>query len=828
MKTLFGNRFPLVLLSAWLCLLSFPGLAQQPDSARLRVKDSLLQHFRKVMEAAPADYAAKYKEHTIANEQDALLDALLKSIRVTRDFLKSGPDTNAIHRDLADIRNWYNIAADGVFTNTGTLQTERNLTTSYKLLHELLELAKVKKLQVDTYKKKLVSLRHNFDSIASSPHLYITPADSTEFVQLIRKLYVAAREVSPIDSTLSASLKNVQHAKDELDLTVYQLQSGLEQIIQYEKVLAEETFRREVSGLNEPPKNARPLREILTQTVKKNELILWFYVRNNIGKVASLILLVIFCTVFLRTLKKKVQADGMLRKDWDSQLVLRYPTLSAIMIIISIFQFIFPDPPFVFVCILWVLASGSLTIIFHRFITTHWLRFWCVMWGLFLLACADNLILQASREERWAMLCLAVAGIVVSSLFLIRGRREDLREKWIVYFMYFIVGVELLSVIANISGRFNLAKALMASGFISVIIAIMFLWTVRLINEALTLASDIYQTPERQLFFVNFAAVGRKAPRFFYFFLVIGWFILFARTFYAFKLVTQPVTDFLFDQRTIGQYSFSFFSVLAFFGILILSSIISKIVSFFASDKTNHGTDSGGAAGLGSWLLVVRIFIFVIGLLLAFAVAGIPLDKATFVMGALGVGIGFGLQSLVNNLVSGVILAFEKPLNVGDLVEVKGKAGLVQSIGFRSSVLHTLEGSHLVIPNGELLNDQLVNWNMQQPRRRTELTVGVSYDSNLEEVEKTLYRLIKEQEHVLASPEPVIFATEFSDSSIQLQIYFWTPGLRSGKIAKSRLIFAIHAAFREQGIVIPFPQRDVHIKQEPDQRENKGDDGASD
>ncbi len=828
MQTLFSNRFPLVLFGAWLCLLSVTGLAQQPDSIQRHVKDSLLQNLRKGLEAAPVEYAAKYKEHSIANEQDALLDALLKSIRVSRDFLKTGPDTNAIHQELANIREWYNIAADGVFTNTGTLQTERNLTTSYKLLHELLELANAKKLQVDAYKKKLVSLRHNFDSIASSPHLYATPADSTEFVQLVRKLYLAARQVNPIDSTLTASLKNVQHAKDELDLTVYQLQSGLEQISQYEKILAEQTFRREVSGLNEPPKHVRPLREILIQTIEKNKLIIWFYTRNNIGKVALLLLLTICCTVFLRTLKKKVVADGILRKDWDTQLVLRYPTLSAIMIVISIFQFIFPDPPFVFICILWVLASGSLTIIFHRFITTHWLRFWCVMWGLFLLACADNMILQASRAERWAMLGLAVAGMIVSALFLIRGRREDLREKWIVYFMYFIVCVELLSVIANLTGRFNLAKALMASGFISVIIAIMFLWTVRLINEALTLASDIYQTPERQLFFVNFAAVGRKAPLFFYFFLIIGWFILFARTFYAFKLVTQPVTDFLFDQRTIGQYSFSFFSVLAFFGILILSSVISKIVSFFASDKTNHSTDSSGAAGLGSWLLVVRIFIFVIGLLLAFAVAGIPLDKATFVMGALGVGIGFGLQSLVNNLVSGVILAFEKPLNVGDLVEVNGKAGLVQSIGFRSSVLHTLEGAHLVIPNGELLNDQLVNWNMQKPKRRSELTVGVSYDSNLEEVEETLYRLVKEQEHVMANPEPVIFATEFSDSSIQLEIYFWTPGLRSGKAAKSRLIFAIHTAFREQGIVIPYPQRDVHIKQDPEQREDKDDDGASD
>lgn len=823
MKMRTGNFFPVVML--WvLCSLFFTNAsAQVSDSIKLPVKDSLIRVLRETLEAAPAEYAGKYKEHNAAREQDALLDEMLKTIRLTRDFLKTSLDTNAIKGELKAIRERFAIAGDGVFTNTGSLQTERNLTTSYKLIHELLARATVRKAQMDVYKKRLVGFRHNFDSISSNPRLYHTPADSAEFMDILRKLYVTAREVSPIDSNLTTSLRNVQHAKDQLDLTVYELQSSLEQIDRYEKDLSVQTFRKEVSGLWEPPANARPFGEILRKSVEKNALILYFYTRNNLGIIAILLVLTVFSIIFLRTLRKKVAGNGMLRENFDQQLVLRYPALSAVMIVISIFQFIFPDPPFVFSCILWVVASGSLTIIFYRFITGYWMRFWCLMWVLFLIASADNLVLQASRPERWLMLVLSVAGILVGGLFLSRGRRAELREKWIVYFIYFIVIVEFLSIIANLSGRFNLAKGLMTSGFISVIIAIMFLWTVRLINEALTLASDMYQTPERKLFFVNFSAVGRKAPQFFYFFLVVGWFILFARNFYAFKLVTQPMKDFLFDERTIGTYTFSFFSVIAFFLILILSSIISKIVSFFASDKSGHPADNGGPSGLGSWLLVVRIFIFVLGLLLAFSVAGIPLDRATFVMGALGVGIGFGLQSLVSNLVSGVILAFEKPINVGDLVEVKGNSGTVQSIGFRSSVLHTVEGAHVVIPNGELLNDQLVNWNMLNAMRRNELTVGVSYDADLKHVEHILYTLLKQEEHIATNPEPVVFAGEFGDSSITMEIYFWTMGPRLGKIAKSQLIFSIHKTFREQGIEIPFPQQDVRIH-----RNDKKGDGIAD
>lgn len=515
MRTLFSNYIRCFLIWALCCAAPAVVAGQQPDSTSVPAKDSLSRKLRQILEAAPKDYAAKLKQHTTANEQDALLDQLLKTIRHTHDFLKSPIDTNAIKSELAAIRERFEIAGDGVFTNTGSLQTERNLTTSYKLVHELLERANVRKAQVDAYKKRLVSFRHNFDSIASKSELYAMPADSAEFMHLVRKLYVAAREVSPIDSMLTTSLRNVQHVKDQLDFMVYELQSGLEQIERFERQLAEQTFVREVSGLSEVPQHARPVREILHQAFEKNRLILWFYVRNNPGKIAILAVLTIFCTIFLRTLRAKVAANGLLRRDFDGQLVLRYPLLSATMIVISVFQFIFPDPPWVFTCLLWVIASTCLTVIFSRFITAYWMRFWWMMWLLFLLACADNFVLQASRPERWFMLLVAAGGIVVGGWYLARGRRAELREKWIVYFIWFLVCVEVLSVVANVSGRFNLAKGLLVSGYISVVIAIMFLWTVRLINEALTLASDIYQTPERQLFFVNFAAVGRQAPRFF-------------------------------------------------------------------------------------------------------------------------------------------------------------------------------------------------------------------------------------------------------------------------------------------------------------------------
>ncbi|SHL68555.1 Small-conductance mechanosensitive channel [Chitinophaga jiangningensis] len=800
--------FYLVLVCCLLLRTAASGAAPKRDTT-INVLDTL----RKVLQKEAVTSVETYKTHQVSVQQDALLEALLKNIRSTRDFLKAGIDTNGINRELKDLRAKYNIAVDGILINQGSIQTERNLTTSYKLLHELLSRAQKRNQQAAQIKSKLVTYRNNFDSLGADSRLYMFSKDSAEFMGYMQQLVVAATEVHPIDSTLTAALKHIGLCKMRADLLVYQLQSALEQIDQYERQLSANTFTQEVNYLNNAPLNARPFREILSESWKKEQLILSFYLRNNATLLVVIVLLLGFAVIFLRSLRNKVRNGHIPPEDQKNYLVLKMPVVSAWIVVLSIFQFIFPNPPFIFSAIIWVSTSVCLTILFASYITRYWMVFWVGMWLLFILACADNLVLQASRTERWIMLSLALAGAIWGLVFLLKGRREVLREKAIIYFITYLVIIECLSVLANVYGRYNLSKSLLTSGFISVIVAITFLWTVRLINEALTLASDIFEIPERRLFFINFDVVGKKAPTFLYVFLVIGWFILFARNFYAFKLVTAPILDFLFQQRTLGSYNFSFFNLLAFFGILILSSVVSRIVSFFASDTPNaHGENK---PGLGSWLLLIRISIIVLGVLLAFAATGIPLDQAMIVLGALGVGVGFGLQTIVHNLVSGVILAFEKPINVGDMVEVKGKTGTIKNIGFRSSVLESIDGSQITIPNGELLNDHLVNWSKNNALRRSEIVVGVAYDTDLKAAEKLLLTLMQEHPQVVKLPAPLVFVNAFDESAIQLQLYFWTIGVRTPKAVKSQLIMGVQQLFKENGISIPYPQSDLHIFNTP-------------
>ena len=211
----------------------------------------------------------------------------------------------------------------------------------------------------------------------------------------------------------------------------------------------------------------------------------------------------------------------------------------------------------------------------------------------------------------------------------------------------------------------------------------------------------------------------------------------------------------------------------------------------------------------------VHYAIMLFGLLLGVGFMGINLSSFAFIIGALGVGIGFGLQNLVNNFVSGLILIFERPIQVGDIIEVGTLIGRVTHIGIRTSRVRTFSGSEVIVPNGDLASNQVINWTLSDRRRRLEIEVGVAYGSNADQVTAVLYEVVSADEEVLADPEPMVVFEEFGDSSLNFRIYIWIGDFDVGFSTRHRLTSAINAAFVESGIEIPFPQRDLHVKTMP-------------
>ena len=282
---------------------------------------------------------------------------------------------------------------------------------------------------------------------------------------------------------------------------------------------------------------------------------------------------------------------------------------------------------------------------------------------------------------------------------------------------------------------------------------------------------------------------------------------------YFYPLLVDPLFNWLERTREIGALSFNFKQIILFFAIILVSAFISKVVALLSSENWLSATHTS-KSGIGSRLILVRISITTIGIIIAIVSIGIPFDRVAIIISALGVGIGFGLQALINNLVSGIIIAVEKTVNVNDIVEIDGITGKMKSIGMRRSIVSTYDGSDVIIPNGDLMSKHLINWTMGNNRRRFEIVVGVAYDSDLEKVKTLIEKALTSNNNVLKNPKPDIWITNFNSSSIDFSIKFWVNHFNIGFNVKSELMLEINKVFKANDIVIPFPQQDVYIKSE--------------
>jgi small-conductance mechanosensitive channel len=215
----------------------------------------------------------------------------------------------------------------------------------------------------------------------------------------------------------------------------------------------------------------------------------------------------------------------------------------------------------------------------------------------------------------------------------------------------------------------------------------------------------------------------------------------------------------------------------------------------------------------GAISLLVKITLMGLGIMLAFGAAEIDMSQITILIGALGVGIGFGLQNIFNNLISGLILAFERPIQTGDIIQIStlNLMGEVKEIGIRASTVRTFDGAEVIVPNGNLISNEVINWTLSDQRKRQEILVGVKYGTDTAKVLEILNSVVIEQNNVLKNPAPFNIFIGFGDSSLDFRVLFWTR-FDVGMGTKSAVGISIDEAFKKNGIEIPFPQRDLHLR----------------
>jgi potassium efflux system protein len=219
--------------------------------------------------------------------------------------------------------------------------------------------------------------------------------------------------------------------------------------------------------------------------------------------------------------------------------------------------------------------------------------------------------------------------------------------------------------------------------------------------------------------------------------------------------------------------------------------------------------------------MLLRYSVILIGVLAAFAIVNIDFTTLKVLIGALGVGIGFGLREIVNNLISGFILLSDKTIVHNDLIEVNGLLGKVEKVGIRTTTIRTFNNVEVIVPNTNLVNNELINYTHSDPIIRIDVPIGVSYNSAPFKVKKVLIDNLSTLENTLKNPETTIYFTDFGESSLNFQVSVWTDNALKKKEIESEVRYAIWKTLKENNIEIPFPQRDIHIKGEKKEVINK-------
>jgi len=541
-------------------------------------------------------------------------------------------------------------------------------------------------------------------------------------------------------------------------------------------------------------------------------------VKRNI--VLYLVLLLLFIPFFFFVRKKYVQLNynednvGFFR---INRIIIQKPVLTLVAIVLILWTVFVPYSPlvlnlFLFLSILVILLN-ILSPVMDPFIKK-------VEIAVIILLTLSNLEILAwyfGNFSRIYLMLESTAGILLTYRFVLPGYKIEkfmhrnkellLSVRIIIILMFIFFTVAFMS---NIFGFLNLTvyslKLGVYTGVISLIVHGIFRISGAIIQASVDVLNIYY--PEIVRKYGN--SIVSRLNGYLKLFLGFLWISGIFRISEILEFISAGIIKIFTEKVKIGSLSFVLGNMVFFIAILYFTYIIASFTKriFEREILAKHEMKRGMAASIS---LTIRILLVFIGTLLALSVSGMDFGKIGIIAGALSVGIGFGLQNIVSNFISGLILVYEKPVKEGDTVEVDTLLGRVSNIGIRSSTIITYDGAEVVVPNSNLISNQLINWTLSDNRKRIEIKVGTSYNSDPHLVLKLLLEAALSNERVLRDPEPRPLFIGFGDNSLNFRLLFWVH-FEEGLATQSDVALKIFDILKKNNIEIPFPQLDLHVK----------------
>jgi len=502
---------------------------------------------------------------------------------------------------------------------------------------------------------------------------------------------------------------------------------------------------------------------------------------------------------------------GLLEEDERWRFIARRPFAAGIFFGFFILMLFYKTPPSTFRLALNLILMIALSRLLGGFVEKVWRKRVVYALAVFLIA---TWMLQTLRLPlplfRLYIFITALAGMF---LCLWRAGVSSRRKGPLLYIWALRLGslIFLGVIIAEIGGYSSLAAHVLRAS-LSTTFSILGAWMLMLMARG-TLEWIIQSPPLKRLPYLQSKAnviVSRSA-------LLTN--VLIGALFTTFILVIWRVYD-RPAEAIQGVFGFGFMvgSRKVTLGLVLTAAAVlygSFLTSWAVQTMLMKGVLTTRELQVGVRISIARLihygFVFV-GFLLALVALGVQLRDITIIAGALGVGIGFGLQGIVNNFVSGLILLFERPVKVGDFIQLGEQWAEIKKIGLRATVVETLDRSEIVVPNSDLVSNQVTNWTLSNRMVRLVIPVGVEYGSDVPLVMETLKEAAMASSKVMRLPEPQVFFVNFGESSLDFELRVWMSNIDDRFTVKSQLHQEIDSRFRQAGIVIAFPQRDLHLR----------------
>ncbi|MCU0372992.1 MAG: mechanosensitive ion channel [Ignavibacteria bacterium] len=513
----------------------------------------------------------------------------------------------------------------------------------------------------------------------------------------------------------------------------------------------------------------------------------------------SLIIVIVGILFYLRHFRLRKKLDDY--KDLELEYINDYPWLIMLLSLLVLVYFAFAYPPVILTQLMLLIIMLIVSyIMFSKYIDRKYLLTFAVIFVYYILVKINDFILEPTIQARIFYFLSIVPAVLLVKAFIDFSKKPFGNSAFIKSMMIFLFVHLIAGFILSLIGYVNLGKVILSGGIRSFFMGIFLTIAVYALLDYIYLVSYYFDRLNTSLK-LDLNRVKSKLIWLLIFFASAIWMMQYLREMNTFAYFSESLDAFLNEDRSIGSATFSIGTVLLFPFILFLSFYVSGMINQVV-EVSDTGGKKNKRSNTGGVLLLLRLLIVAFGFLAAIAVTGLPLDKLTILVSALGVGIGFGLQNIINNLVSGIIIAVERPFRVGDLVSFGGVDGTVKIIGFRSSVITSVQGSDLIIPNGELISKNLINWTSNNNLRRDNLNIEINSLIRDEDFIKVIRETVQNSEAGTEITGLEISILSYTGMLQKWEINFWVTDIARHAYIKSRMMQSIFRKLREMEVEV--------------------------